>query len=156
MMIKAGLIGVAVAFIYVSSITLISPFCTLCFTPLLGLGVGYLAGWFDQCQTANASVNKGIVAGGIAGLGAVLGQILAVIISTVLITNLEQLPILMQELGLSEFIITDTADYWQTTLTTSAFCSFLNWGIIAGLGAMGGMFWSQRNRAAFPPISSGG
>jgi hypothetical protein len=43
-MIKAGLLGAIVGFIYVMSISLVSPFCTLCITPLLGVIVGYLAG----------------------------------------------------------------------------------------------------------------
>jgi MFS family permease len=150
-MIKAGLIGLVIGAIYVTSLTLLSPFCTLCLTPLLGLAVGYLAGWFDKPQTANASLRKGMIAGGITGLGAVAGQIVASIIGTILITNLEQLPTLIRELGVSEFLTTDTKEYWQATLTTNSFCGLLNLAIIVGAGGLGSIIWFQRQQPDFAP-----
>jgi hypothetical protein len=151
-MIKAGLIGIVVSFIYVTSLTLLSPFCTLCFTPLLGVGVGYLAGWFDKPQDANVSVSKGIIAGSIAGVGAILGQMLATVISTILVTNSEQLLTFLREHGLSELVITDIN--WPTILTTNFFCGLVNLGIITGLGAVGGMIWFQRRERTLSTLSS--
>jgi hypothetical protein len=146
-MIKAGLIGGVVGFIYVASLTLLSPVCTLCFTPLLGLGVGYLAGWFDKPQTVNVGLSRGIIAGNITGVGVIGGQMLATVISTVLITNLEQLPAWMRQFLQSESIATDLT-------ISSFFCSLINLGIIAGLGAIGGMLWFRRQEHALSTLSS--
>lgn len=145
-MIKAGLIGAVVGFIYMASLTLLSPFCAFCFTPLLGLGVGYLAGWFDRPPTARAGLTGGIVAGGMAGIGGFGGQILATLISAVLITNLEQLPVMMEQLGLADMFVTDTTEYWQAALSANSFCSLFNWGIIIGLAGTGGALWFQRQQ----------
>ena len=143
-MIKAGLIGIFVSLIYVTSLTLLSPFCALCFAPFLGIGVGYLAAWFDKPQTTKASTISGTIAAAITGVGAFIGQMLAAIISTILITNLEQLPALMEQFGLGEFAITDTNEYWQATLSMTSLCGLLTWGIIIALGAAGGMLWYQK------------
>jgi hypothetical protein len=153
-MIKAGFIGAIVGFIYVTSLALLIPLCTLCFTPLLGVGVGYLASWFDRPQTVNTSVNRGIIASAIAAVGAIGGQMLASIIYNILLTNseqwpiiLEQLMILMREFGLTEPSFTDTSEYWQTTMITNGFCGLINWGIIMTLGAVGGMLWFRRQNS---------
>lgn len=145
-MIKAGLLGVIVGFIYMAGLTLISPFCAFCFTPLLGLGVGYLAAWFDSPQQVSQGIGRGLTAGGITVVGAVVGQILGTIISATLVTHLEQLPDLLRSLGLADLIITDAYEYWQTTFVSSVFCSILNAGIIASLGAVGGLLWAQRHQ----------
>jgi hypothetical protein len=146
-MIKAGLIGGVVGFIYVASLTLLSPACTLCFTPLLGIGVGYLAGWFDKPPTVNVSLSRGIIAGNITGFGVIAGQMLAAVISAVLITNLEQLPAWMRQFLQSESIVTDLT-------ISSFFCSLINLGIITGLGAIGGMLWFRRQERALSALSS--
>lgn len=153
-MIKAGLIGAGAGFIYIMSVTLLSPFCTLCLTPLLGLGVGYLAGWFDAPPKSDTSVVHGAVAGIITGFGVVLGQMLATVVNAILVTNSEQLPILMRELGLAELIITDSNQYWQATLTANSICSMFNLLMIAGLGAVGGLIWfQQKARASVTNVS---
>lgn len=150
-MIKAGLIGAVTGFIYVMSLTLVSPFFTLCFTPLLGIGVGYLAGRFDHPSKAEASLSRGSIAGGIAGIGAALGQMLATVVNAVLVTHSEQLPNLLRQFGLSQFIITDPNQYWRAALTANSFCSVVNLMIIAGLGAVGSVIWFQRqNRRTNP------
>jgi hypothetical protein len=146
--IKAGLIGAVAGFIYVMSLTLLSPFCTLCFTPLLGIGVGYLAGRFDTPQKSETSLYRGGIAGGITGFAVMIGQMLATVVNGILVTNSEQLPNLLQEFGLSELILSDSNQYWQTTLTANSVCSVFNLFIIAGLGAVGGMIWFQRRSKA--------
>lgn len=145
-MIKAGLIGFVVGFILIMSLTLLSPFCTLCLTPFLGAGVGYLANWFDSPAEAKASLLRGGLAGGLTGIGTMAGQMLATVVNGVLITNSDQLPILLADLGLSDFMITDANEYWRATLTVSAFCSVFNLALIAGLAALGGFIWFQRQQ----------
>lgn len=153
-MIKAGLIGAAAGFIYIMSLTLLSPVCTVCLTPVLGLGVGYLAGWFDTPPSSDTSLVRGAVAGIITGFGVVIGQMLATVVNAILVTNSEQLPILMGELGLTQLMVTDSSQYWQATLTANSICSMFNLLLIAGLGAVGGLIWFQhRARAAVPNIS---
>lgn len=143
-MIKVGLLGLVLAFIYVMSITLISPFCTLCFTPLLGIGVGYLANWFDQPLKFEASLGRGATAGGMTGFGALLGQMMAAVVNGILVTNWEELPALFKEFGFTQFPNPD--EYWQTTLTANSMCSLFNLALIAGLGAVGGVIWFQRQQ----------
>ncbi|MEW5959940.1 MAG: hypothetical protein AB1801_19640 [Chloroflexota bacterium] len=145
-MIKAGLIGAAVGIIYVMGLTMLSPFCPLCFIPLLGLGVGYLAGRFDTPQKSEISLYRGALAGGIAGVGAALGQMLATVVNAILVTNSEQLPLLLQEFGLSEFMIADPHQYWQATLIINSLCSLFNLLLLAGLGAVGARLWFRRRR----------
>jgi hypothetical protein len=78
-MIKAGLMGAVLGFIYVMSITLVSPFCTLCITPLLGISVGYLASRFDTPLNLEPRLSSGGIAGGMTGCGALIGQMLATV-----------------------------------------------------------------------------
>ena len=153
-MVKAGLIGAAAGFIYVMSLTLLSPFCTICFTPLLGLGVGYLAGWFDAPQKTEVSLYRGGIAGSIAGLAVVVGQMLATVVNAILVTNSDQLPLLLQEFGLSEFVISDSNQYWQATLTVNSMCSLFNLLLISALGAIGGMIWFQRRNRTLMSTAS--
>ncbi|GIK41398.1 MAG: hypothetical protein BroJett011_52310 [Chloroflexota bacterium] len=141
-MLKAGLIGAVIGFIYVTSITLISPFCTLCFTPLLGIGIGYLANRFDTPPNVEASLGRGAIAGAMTGFAALLGQMLATVVNAVLVTNWTDLPTVFKDWGFAQ--VPDTSEYWQTTLTANSFCSLLNLALIAGLGAVGGLIWFQR------------
>jgi hypothetical protein len=76
------------------------------------------------------------------GCGALVGQMLATVVNGILVTNWEQLPAFITDLGLAQF--PDTNEYWQTTLTANSLCSVLNLAIIAGLGAVGGLIWFQR------------
>ena len=152
-MIKAGFIGAGLGFIYIMSLTLLSPLCTLCLTPLLGLSVGYTAGWFDKPGRAESSLSKGVVAGGVTGLGVILGQLAAALVNGILVTNSQELPNMISELGFSEAIITNSSDYWQTTLLINSFCGVFNLALLVGLGGLGGIIWFQKHRPA--SLSSG-
>jgi len=154
-MLKAGVIGAVASFIYVTSLTLLSPFCTLCFTPLLGIGVGYLAGQFDRPPKAETSLYRGAMAGGITGVVTAISQMLASVVNAILVTNSEELPKLMQEFGFSELVITETREYWQVTLSVNALCGVFNLFVIAGLAALGGLIWFQRQqREALSSLST--
>lgn len=144
-MLRAGLIGAGLGLIYVMSLTLLSPFCTLCFTPLLGIGVGYLAGKIDKPTKIETSLSRGSLAGGITAIGVVVGQITATLVNGILLTNLENLPTFLHELGLPQSLIFEADEYWQSTLIAGSFCSALNLMIIVGLGATGSLIWFQRH-----------
>jgi hypothetical protein len=89
------------------------------------------------------------------GLGVVAGQMAATLVNGILVTNSEQLPILIREFGLSQAVLTSSDEYWQATLTLNSFCSVFNFVLIVGLGAVGGLIWYQRNRERpFPMVSS--
>ena len=143
-MFKVGFSGAVLGFIYVMSLTFFSPFCTLCFTPLLGVGVGYLAAKIDQVQKVETGASRGGGAGAISSVGVILGQIIATLVNGVLITNLENLPAFMQELGLPSTLAPNPDEYWQGTLLASSVCGTLNLMVIVGLAALGGMLWVQR------------
>jgi hypothetical protein len=150
-MLKAGCMGAGLGFIYIMGLTLLSPLCTLCLTPLLGLSVGYTAGWFDQPARVETSLSKGIVAGGFTGLGVILGQLAAAVVNGILVTNSRELTKMINELGFSQAVITNPGDYWQATLLINSFCGVLNLALLVGLGALGGVIWFQKHRAT--PVS---
>jgi hypothetical protein len=141
-MIKAGLAGAVIGFIYVMSLTLISPLCTVCFTPVLGLGIGYLAGRLAQPPKIEAGLAAGLVAGGITGVSAMLGQMLATVVNGILVTHWDQLPFFMTELGLPQ--ISNIGEYWQATLAANVLCGLLNLGAVIGLSGLGSVIWYQR------------
>jgi hypothetical protein len=153
-MIKMGLIGAGVGFVYMMSLTLLHPFCTLCLVPFLGIGVGYGAGWFDHPLDTETSLGKGALAGGLTGFGAVLGQMLATVVSGILVTNSEQLPLAMRELGLSQFMFSNNGEYWRTILILNSLCSLSNLALMVGLGAVGSLIWFQRHQRALLAVSS--
>ncbi len=154
-MIKAGFLGAGIGAIYVMSLTLLSPFCTICLTPLLGVSVGYATGWFDKPLRAEAGLVRGIIAALIAGVGTIVGQMLAALVNAVLVTNSEQLPSLMRQMGFPQLALIDSAEYWQSTLLVNSFCSVFNLAIIVGLGAVGSMIWfQQHNKNSLTTISS--
>ncbi|MCB0170256.1 MAG: hypothetical protein KDI62_13825 [Anaerolineae bacterium] len=142
-MIKSGLLGAGVGFVYVMSLALLSPLCTLCVVPFLGLGVGYLASWFDQPGKLESNLGRGVIAGGMTGLGVMVGQILASLVTGILVTNLETLPTEFSDLGIFQSVLANPDQYWQTTLTMGAFCSIFNLGLIIVLGALGSLLWFQ-------------
>ena len=142
-MFKSGLIGAGIGFVYVMSLALLSPLCTLCLVPFLGLGVGFMASWFDKPERLEANLGRGVVAGGITGLGVTIGQILAKIVTGILVTNLEQMPAGFEQFTMLEPFMVDPAQYWQTTLAVGAFCSIFNLALIMVLGALGSLLWFQ-------------
>lgn len=154
-MIKVGLAGAGIALIYVMSLTLLSPFCTVCLTPLLGIAVGYTTAWVDKPLRAERGVVSGVIAGLLTGLGAIAGQVLAGIVNAVLVTNSQELPKLMSELGFAQLATIESAEYWQTTLFLNSFCGVFNLALIVGLGAAGSLLWfKQHNKNSLSTLSS--
>ncbi len=143
-MVRVGLSGAFIGFIYIMSLTLLSPFCTLCLTPFLGFGVGYLANQLDQPAAIGSSLSRGSIAGVMTSFGIILGQMGAVLVNGILVTNFEVFPPVINGLDLSQFLISDTAAYWQTTLMFGSICSIFNLVIVTGLATAGGALWFQR------------
>jgi MFS family permease len=151
-MIKAGVLGGVVGLIYAMGLAILSPLCTVCFMPVLGLGVGYLAGWISQPLESSRAVTAGVVSGGLTGLGASLGQLLAGFVFSVLFASPEQLNLIMREFGFTDIPPLTADQYWQSILLINSFCSITNWILLIGLSITGCMFWMQRrqkNRLTF-------
>ena len=70
---------------------------------------------------------------------------LAAVVSTILVTNSEQFPLMIEQLGISQLITPESVENWQVVITTYSFCGIFNMALIVGLGAMGGMIWFQRH-----------
>ena len=154
-MIRAGLIGAVIAVIYVMAMSLIYPACSLCLTPLLGMGTGYLAGWFGQPTRPESGLMNGIVAGALAGLGAMTGQMLGAVVNAVLVTNFRPLPVLMEEWGFPQLATIDSAEYWQTLIFLNSFCGVLNLAIIIGCAAFSSMLWVRHhNKTSLSTLTS--
>lgn len=145
-MLKAGLFGAVIGLLYVMGLALFFPVCVLCFTPLLGLGVGYMAANIDEPVNSEASVGRATLAGIIASVGALVGQILAALVNGILITNSENFPDAIIALGVPASLTIGPNQYWQGILVLGSLCSVLNMTVIIGLAALGGQLWFRRQR----------
>jgi MFS family permease len=145
-MIKAGVLGGIVALIYAMGLALLSPLCTVCFMPVLGLGVGYLAGWLNRPAEAPRAITAGLVSGGMTGLGATLGQLLAGFVFSVLFASPEQLNLVMQELGFTDIPPLTAGQYWQSILFINSMCGITNWLLLVGLSVVGCVGWMRQHR----------
>lgn len=142
-MLKTGFIGAAVGFIYVATLNLFSPFCTLCITPFLGVGVGYFTGWVDRPAKAQAAIGRAVIAGSIVSFAILLGQIVATTTNAIIVTNLENWSTTIQEFGFSHTAISDY-DYWQATIITNAVCGLSNILLIISLSVFGSLIWFRQ------------
>ena len=125
--------------------SLIYPACSLCLAPLLGMGTGYLAGWFDRPPRTESGLMSGIVAGSVAGLGAISVQMLGAVVNAVLVTNFEALPVLMEDWGFPQLATIDSTEYWQTLIFLNAFCGVLTLAIIIGSAAFSSVLWVRHH-----------
>ena len=148
---KSALIFALVAFVLIVGVSLISPLCTPCLAILVGAVAGYLAGVFDKPITKPAAVKGGALAGLLAGIGAFLGQIVGSIINGATVGP-EGAADLLRQLGLSTGGTDMTLTYWVTMVVSTLCFGLLNLGIMAGLGALGGMLWNSfNNKTVTPP-----
>jgi MFS family permease len=149
-MLKASLIGAAVGFVYVMGLTLLlSSLCTLCFTPFLAAGAGYLAARFDRPTLPAISIKRGATAGVLAGGGMLLGLICATLVHGILLTHsptmVSAMAPLARELGI-ENVFTNPDNYWELIFRTNSMCGLLNLMIMATAGAAGGRLWLRQQR----------
>ena len=139
-MLKAGLIGAGIGFIYISSLYLLAPLCTLCLTPILGLGVGYLTAWFDKPTNIEKGLPSSMGAGLITASAVMVGQIMAALVKGILITNWVWARTIVDEMGWPDAVITE---YWQNAMISDSFCGIFNLIIIIGSAIIGNMLWFQ-------------
>ena len=140
-MLKAGFIGAGLGFIYISSLYLFAPLCTLCLTPVLGVGVGYLAARFDEPETIETGMIRSMVAGLITASAVMIGQVVAALVKGILITNWSWARIIVEQMGWPDAVITD---YWQNAIIGDSICGIFNLTIIIGSAIIGNILWFQR------------
>ena len=76
---KAGIIFGLLALGLGASVTMLSSICLPFFALLIGLGAGYMGGFFDRPTESSGALRSGMWAGLIAGIFMVLGQILGTV-----------------------------------------------------------------------------
>jgi hypothetical protein len=136
---KSGLIVGIFSFFLVLGISVgLTPLCSPCLTIFLGLAAGYFAGVFDQPASRDAVTKIGLNAGLIAGGMAFVAQILASVINGILVGP-SGAAAFGDALGLGGTI--DASSYYTSLILLTLCIGVLNVGIMAGLGALGGMAW---------------
>ena len=147
---KSALIFALVAFVLTLGLTLITPFCTPCLALFVGTLAGYLAVVFDKPVDKSAAVKKGALAGALGGIGAILGQIVGAIINGATVGP-KGTADLLRQLGMSTGGADMTITYWIAMVASTLCFGLLNIGIMAGMGALGGMLWNSFNNKQVPP-----
>jgi hypothetical protein len=140
-MVRSGLIVGIIALFVAAGATLISPLCAPCAVIFLGIGAGYLTGVFDKPSTRNGVGRVGAIGGAVGGVGAIIGQIIGAIINSIIVGP-EQIQQIYQNFGLPSGSPTFTQLSWLRTGSTVCF-SLLDVLLMAGFGALGGLFWWQ-------------
>ncbi|RJP49290.1 MAG: hypothetical protein C4583_12915 [Anaerolineaceae bacterium] len=147
---KSALILGVIAFVVALGGTIITPFCTPCLAIFVGAFAGYLAGVFDKPVEKSVAVKSGAFAGLLAGIGAVLGQIVGAVINGASVGPEGAMQI-MRQLGLSGGAGDVSIVYWTSLVVSTACFAILNLGLMAGMGALGGLLWNQFNNKSVPP-----
>ena len=152
-MLKAGLITGGASLILALGMTLIAPFCTLCLALLLGLGAGYLAGVFDKPGEQNQVTKSGALAGAIGGAGVLIGQMIGAIINGFMVGP-QGVADLYHNLGIQSIPTASAGSYWIGLLGGNLCIVVFSVGIMAGLGAVGGLLWWQTiGKNQTPPMT---
>lgn len=150
-MYKSGAILGMATLVIVLGIALLSPLCTPCAVICLGLGAGYLAGWFDKPPNKGTSAKAGTIAGSIGSAGALLG-IAAGSVLNALLMDMGTVAASAELFGLEINQATYASEY-QAGIACYAVClGILNIALMAGLGAVGGLLWWQTTGKSTSPL----
>lgn len=157
-MLKSGLIIGGVMLVLAIGGSLLSPLCVPCLALFAGLGAGYLAGMFDKPGLQNTTVRSGASAGAIGGVGALIGQFIGGGINAVMVGP-EGAQQLLQQLSPELAGSSDPTFYYAGVFGLACCVGLFNVGLMAGLGALGGMLWwnmtgkNQAGGMSAPPPS---
>jgi hypothetical protein len=141
-MLKSGWIAAAVSLLLALGVTLVLPYCVPCLALLLGLGAGYLAGVFDRPALKAAAVRSGTLAGLIGGAGVVIGQMGATLINGFSVGPQGMMD-LYNTLGITPGVPVTPQFYWVSLIGGNGCLALVSVGLMAGLGALGGLLWWQ-------------
>jgi hypothetical protein len=152
-MLKSGLIFGGVALFVALAITLVMPYCVPCLALLLGLAAGYVSGVFGKPAAQASATRTGALAGLLGGIGVVLGEMIGAVINGFLIGP-QGVAQVLSNLGISSGIPLTSDTYWIANLGMNLCLSLFSVGLMAGLGALGGLLWWNTNGkkpTIFPP-----
>lgn len=141
-MYKSGLIIGGVALVLAIGSTLISPLCVPCLALFLGLGAGYLAGVFEKPSEQPAATKSGAIAGAVGGAGIFLGQMIGTVING-FIVGPEGVAQILEGLDLPADMAGSAGSYWASLIGGNCCMGLFSVGLMAGLGALGGLLWWQ-------------
>lgn len=139
-----------VAFVVALGGTVVTPLCTPCLAIFVGAFAGYLAGVLDKPAEKSAAVKAGALAGLLAGLGAALGQIVGAVINGASVGPEGAIQI-MRQFGIYGSGGDVSTAYWTSLVISTACFAIFNLGLMAGMGALGGLLWNQFNNKPLPP-----
>lgn len=158
-MVKSEIIFAVIALV-VSIILPIIPLGSCCLfflVIILGAAAGYVAGNFDKPADTGAAAGKGAAAGAIAGIGALVGAPIGYIISNAISGPAAQQMIsnLMEQSGIN-YNSAMSGSPLLSGVVGGCCCGVVDILLMAGLGALGGMLWSQigGKKTAPPPPTS--
>jgi hypothetical protein len=151
---RSGLIFAVVALVLGLAVTLLSPLVVPCVGFVIGLVAGYLGSVFDKPADSPRAANVGTKAGLIAAAGAVLGQ-LGGGLANALLMGPEAAARLMGRPAAEASSEAFAIGYYGGICGTGVCLSVVDVGLMAGLGALGGLLWWQlsgRKRSAAAPV----
>lgn len=142
-MLKSGLIIGGLTLLLATLFSFLFPLCVPCLALALGAGAGYLAGQFEKPGETRQAVGMGAGAGAIASVGALIGHVVGGLVNAVIIGP-EGSAQLLEQLGI-DFGNTSGSPtaYYGGALAVACCFSMLDLALMAGLGAVGGLWWYQ-------------
>jgi hypothetical protein len=152
-MVKSALIFGGVALLVALGITLVMPYCVPCLALLLGLAAGYVAGLFGKPADQASATRSGALAGLLGGVGVVLGQMIGAVINGFLVGP-QGVAQIISNLGISGGVQLTPDLYWVANLGVNLCLSLFSVGLMAGLGALGGLLWwntTGKKHTVLPP-----
>jgi MFS family permease len=147
---KTILIFGSVTFLISFALTLLFPFCTVCFALIAGAGAGWLAAYWLRPRRQEDAASVGARAGALSAIGGVLGQTLGGVMNALLIGP-EGMLDLAQSLGLGDFQFQSDTTYYAGAIGGQFCCGLVNVVIMAGLGALAAFLYFKYSDQGNPP-----
>ncbi|MFN8472330.1 MAG: hypothetical protein U0822_09080 [Anaerolineae bacterium] len=140
---KAGIIFGLLALGLGASMTMISPVCLPPFALLLGLGAGYVGGFFDRPTDSRAALRAGAWAGLIAGVFMVIGQVLGTVGAATFLGPTRS-ALIMRSMGVPSFTPPGASfGFVGGLIGMLLIVGLVNVLVTGGAGAAGGAIWWQ-------------
>ncbi|MFN8499084.1 MAG: hypothetical protein U0641_14635 [Anaerolineae bacterium] len=140
---KAGIIFGLLALGLGASVTMLSSICLPFFALLIGLGAGYMGGFFDRPTESSGALRSGMWAGLIAGIFMVLGQILGTVGAATFLGPTRS-ALIVKSLGLPSFNPPGAAyGFIGGLIGMLLIVGVVNVLVMAVAGVFGGAIWWQ-------------
>ncbi|MBP7692294.1 MAG: hypothetical protein KA764_10270 [Anaerolineales bacterium] len=148
-MLRSGLIVGAVMLVAGGGLAYLFPLCVPCLAVVAGALAGYLAGVWERPANNGRAVQRGALAGAIGGAGAVLGHVAGGLLAAVTVGPQGAADVARQlGLDLGAGAEATPAVFYTTAGLTACCFGVVEVGLMAGLGALGGLlYWQMTGRA---------